>query len=334
MAERNNYFDYVKGILIFLVVLAHGIQYLLYQDKSFFGNVIYKVIYMFHMPLFIAISGYFAYISLNHHSVMKFVVSKIKYILIPLIVWIILNAFMQTGFEESFSFVFFVTKIKNFILSFHIWFLWAIFFYSLLFAFLKFYKLDNKLPVLLMVIVLAILYTRRNSSYIIVSFCPFFVLGYIIPILKLDNVQTKLRKLLPVLAIAFLACFFLWSDNNYVYMNPMGFNNIGYSLFRDVVAIISSILFMYILSFLYERYLGNKVSKILFEVGKNSLGIYLIQDIFFSFVSIYLKEYGMTDIVGILLFVIVTFFVFLLPFFINFLSKRCTIGGWLLFGKR
>jgi fucose 4-O-acetylase-like acetyltransferase len=53
--ERDIKLSNVKGLLIFLVVLGHLLSP--YQDK-FYG--LYLLIYTFHMPLFILLTGYFA----------------------------------------------------------------------------------------------------------------------------------------------------------------------------------------------------------------------------------------------------------------------------------
>ena len=52
--ERNYYIDNIKAIVIFLMVFGH----LLSSFKSIPAQYIYKVIYFFHMPLLIYISGY------------------------------------------------------------------------------------------------------------------------------------------------------------------------------------------------------------------------------------------------------------------------------------
>lgn len=54
MNERQNYWDNVKGILILLVVAAH---FMPCQDEI--SEAVYNGIYLFHMPLFIFISGLF-----------------------------------------------------------------------------------------------------------------------------------------------------------------------------------------------------------------------------------------------------------------------------------
>ncbi|WP_215696960.1 acyltransferase family protein [Clostridium sp. MCC353] len=55
--ERSAYFDNLRFVLIFLVVAGH---FLLPLDKTRFSNNIFYLIYTFHMPCFIFVSGYFS----------------------------------------------------------------------------------------------------------------------------------------------------------------------------------------------------------------------------------------------------------------------------------
>ena len=58
MKERIAYFDNAKFILIFLVVIGHMIDSINPEGQTF--RALYNLIYSFHMPAFIIISGYFA----------------------------------------------------------------------------------------------------------------------------------------------------------------------------------------------------------------------------------------------------------------------------------
>ena len=55
--KRSAYWDNIKGFLILLVVFAHILFQL--QDISFTINGIVDYIYMFHMPVFVFVSGFF-----------------------------------------------------------------------------------------------------------------------------------------------------------------------------------------------------------------------------------------------------------------------------------
>lgn len=60
--ERSAYLDFVKGIAIVLVELGHCIQYgsgqAVINTVSFFEDKLFRLIYSFHMPLFVLVSGY------------------------------------------------------------------------------------------------------------------------------------------------------------------------------------------------------------------------------------------------------------------------------------
>ena len=58
MEKRSAYWDNIKAILIFLVVLGHFL--LAMQKKSVLVEAVYWWIYSFHMPAFVFASGYFA----------------------------------------------------------------------------------------------------------------------------------------------------------------------------------------------------------------------------------------------------------------------------------
>lgn len=56
--ERLFYIDNIKGLLIILVVLGHSIQA---AGLGIETNLINRFIYSFHMPAFMAISGFLSY---------------------------------------------------------------------------------------------------------------------------------------------------------------------------------------------------------------------------------------------------------------------------------
>lgn len=58
MRHRDYYFDNAKFILIFFVVFGHLLRTFI-EDNEMIYNL-YKVIYTFHMPAFILVSGFFA----------------------------------------------------------------------------------------------------------------------------------------------------------------------------------------------------------------------------------------------------------------------------------
>lgn len=57
--KRVFWIDSLKGILMMLVVLGHTIQYIFVD--SFDNNHVWNYIYSFHMPAFMAVSGWLSY---------------------------------------------------------------------------------------------------------------------------------------------------------------------------------------------------------------------------------------------------------------------------------
>ena len=96
--ERDHKFDNIKALLIFLVVLGHSLEYL-YGVKDTYG-ALRAVIYSFHMPAFVFISGYFA--SRSKSSVSEVVV---KY-LVTYLIFNTLFAISPWHVDSPFNFLF------------------------------------------------------------------------------------------------------------------------------------------------------------------------------------------------------------------------------------
>lgn len=82
MNNRNYFIDYVKGILALLVVLGHVII-LRYTYSDYWNSYSTWLIYSFHMPLFIAISGYLTGKDINIISYKQFIKKKAQRLLYP-----------------------------------------------------------------------------------------------------------------------------------------------------------------------------------------------------------------------------------------------------------
>lgn len=62
MTKRIEWVDVVKGLLILTVILGHSIQEsLLVRGISFESDFWRNIIYSFHMPAFMAMSGYLVF---------------------------------------------------------------------------------------------------------------------------------------------------------------------------------------------------------------------------------------------------------------------------------
>lgn len=65
MIKRNKKVDELRGLLMILVVIGHIIQFVTYPE-TFDDNIVFRIIYSFHMPLFMLLSGYVSQIVHPH----------------------------------------------------------------------------------------------------------------------------------------------------------------------------------------------------------------------------------------------------------------------------
>lgn len=90
-SARRPYYDVLKGVLIFLVVFAHGIQFSGGADaaagQTFYDDPLFQAIYAFHMPLFVAISGYFTYRAQDTATMRGKVGRRFRQLIVPVLAW-------------------------------------------------------------------------------------------------------------------------------------------------------------------------------------------------------------------------------------------------------
>ncbi len=169
---RNYHFDNIKALLIFLVVFGHMIEPL--RNIELFEKT-YFIIYSFHMPLFIFISGYFA--RANTKGIKKLALLLIKYEVIYSIVFLILFGAGGDGAPSGTLFDMIIYALQP------IWVLW--FLLSLIcwrFLLIAY----EKHPVAMLVIIGLIIGFnfipfdfRVLSIGRTLSFFPYFLLGYL-----------------------------------------------------------------------------------------------------------------------------------------------------------
>lgn len=104
MNSRNHFLDMAKGVAIILVVIGHTIQY---RNPDFDNQLWFRVIYSFHMPLFIFLSGAVASLWFNPEAfAQKPLLINLKALsirtykaftrlVIPFVCWGLIAAFIQ-----------------------------------------------------------------------------------------------------------------------------------------------------------------------------------------------------------------------------------------------
>lgn len=124
MKERLLYIDCLKGFLILLVVLGHVLQKM-YSPENFDQNLLFRLIYSFHMPLFFMVSGFVTKLnSISFDGLKKKTIKRFKQLIIPFCVWGIIWHFT---FNETTLWGFFREPDCS------LWFLWDLFWITLVF---------------------------------------------------------------------------------------------------------------------------------------------------------------------------------------------------------
>ena len=121
--QMSVYMDNIRGIAIVLVVWGHIIQTMICPN-NFDANVVFRVIYSFHIPLFMFISGVLVY-NPNRKIDEKWLWKKVKTLVIPFISWIFITYFLRREYVNRSI----IEVFKEVIASPDnaMWFLWILF---------------------------------------------------------------------------------------------------------------------------------------------------------------------------------------------------------------
>jgi len=132
--SRDHGLDAIKALATLLVIVGHVIQY---TNADFDNSIFFRVIYSFHMPLFMFISGYL----IPREVSAGFLASKFKQLVVPFILWgallIFLNNFSAIkagGVDVLFD------RIRQVVMhpdNGGLWFLWVLFLNFLVFTLLE-----------------------------------------------------------------------------------------------------------------------------------------------------------------------------------------------------
>ena len=199
--ERLLQFDALKSFAIFLVIYGHCIQYLL--STNYTDEIIYLIVYSFHMPLFMMLSGFFAY-SAMERPFLSSIYIKARQLLLPLCTVCLLAStihFLNFTAEDNF--------IKSFFNKFctSLWFLKTAFscfvFSKIVFWFIKLHFISNNKCLKLFILIISIIITQiipflnTNIKYFTVNIGTMY-LAFIIGLFIKKHWDTLMETSIPV----------------------------------------------------------------------------------------------------------------------------------------
>ena len=228
--KRDLYYDSIKFLLICLVIIAHVFEIQRGNDKI--STSLYNFIYLFHMPLFIFISGLFT----KNIDKRKLISGNIKIMETYIIFQLFFYALIF--FNKSNS-----LKIDNFLdvliqPYFALWYLLSLVFWRTI---IYFFRSIRPLPIIVLSIAISLLAGFHPSigfelslSKTLVYF-PFFVLGHYC---STDTIE-KIRKIpnylsMSILAAALILSYIFLDDNTYkLITGGRSYYETGYSVINS-----------------------------------------------------------------------------------------------------
>lgn len=293
--KRDISLDIAKGILIFLVVWGHSIQfgfgYEYGESYSCLKDWIFRMIYSFHMPLFMAISGYLFYYS-NRKPFKKVMFSRLKSIGIPYLVYctimaIILIPTVQMGGE---FFLFLNTYKSGF------WFLPSVLFNCMTVTVLTLISKKRQIIIALLLFSVTLYIIIPNDiidgKYTCMYTC--FVTGYLFNMLRSKSFTiNKHYFVIPIAITASIICSMYYDGSMYTYSDNETLNLrwVRDEIGRYITRIVGSISFMYIIG--WHELLPEWLKKIICSLSRYSLGVYCTTTIM---LTIYYKILGNTGV--------------------------------------
>ncbi len=257
--SRSAYWDNIKGFLIILVVFAHC---LFEWQNSPLNNLLVDAIYMFHMPAFVFVSGYF---SESEHSRSFFPMMNL------FVAFILLNGFFML--REIFSVGNFPSAVEPY---FSAWYLIALIVWRLTIPFLE--RIRNILPHLILISIVAGFWADINLEFAavkIVVFFPYFMAGYLFSRETAAKLQSKKFFPLGLILLVLTICAGVFSYETFNLTDrdllPNSYANIDGLFGRISLLIVASLAIVTLLISSVEKNIP-----LLTKAGKNSLAIYLL----------------------------------------------------------
>lgn len=275
---RSTYWDTVKALLIFLVILGHVVQYFMYVSNSnegFWSDPVFKGIYMFHMPLFMLVSGYFAAKSIAKHG-QQAVTRYLKRLALPCVgmggVLILLKGVLD-GCAT-------------------LWFLIVVFECVVFYTIMQWKQAWwHKSIMFILPIPLAILCGRTPyismlwpHTYQFTYLWPVFVLGAFMAHLKFTPQHINWKWILfPAL---YIIAFYFFQPDWYVYRKPLTFDIdcLLIDIYRTAAAIVGCGTVLWASKHIHS-FIGKYA--IVQKVGQTTLAIYVLQSLFFLYFQLF-----------------------------------------------
>ena len=286
MSTKRLYkFDNIRFFLMFLVILGHFLEI-----AKGYGNtcLLYRIIYLFHMPAFIFVSGYFAKYNpkkILFQLICPYVIFQFLYQLFDFYV-------LNTDTDKKLMFQF---TTPYWIL----WYLLVMILYYFMIPFIDTGKKSIKYLILVCSVLLSLLngYDISIGYYLSLSrfftFLPFFLAGYYAG--HDDTIRNKLEdyagrhwfRILQIISVCF-ACFYIWKNkkiNAFALYGSCSYSAAKYNFMSKLLLLLFAFVGISFLFFVLFR--SNRKLPVISCVGSHTMPIFLLHGFFVKLIGKY-----------------------------------------------
>ena len=352
--KRSITFDYLKLFAIYLVLWGHCIQQLRSYDNPM--DSVYLIIYSFHMPLFMMVSGYFSLSSLDLPLGM-FVKKKAVQLLLPCVTWGLIAYIVRKNLDSPKLST--TTDIIDYAIN-AFWFLKSLFMcYVLAYIFKRcrtsLMKLNGWpsqcLSGTVLLLTLTISQMACFNDYRLWYMYPCFLLGMMLR--RRPNYLSLASCFWFPIGIVFLAMLVMWNGKifstnslfiiilkNIVAGNFSDYQAIelgGFNLYKLVIGFVGSITFIGLFHHLFQECKDS--STFLCRMGQYTMEVYILQVIILENI---IRSHVSLDNMGVLCYdfiftpmmaFAVLFVCILITKLTYLVAKDCAILRTILWGK-
>ncbi len=270
--KRIAYWDNLKAFLIFAVVLGHFLIDI--KGRGAGLNALFDYIYIFHMPAFVLVSGFFSksYIKKGAPQVGKLFGFLILFVIFKVALWI--ESIILTGQYVKLDLIF---------TSNAPWYLFALFIWYLLLPALV--KLGRNKAIIGTILFSILMPLNEGVDYLfsasrIIIFLAFFVIGYYFDYNWIEKLKTILFKVLSAIYLMGLAVFVYFNQGIFEKFGPILYASHSYSSIKTSlwIALLAKVIWfvLVIVTILAIMILCPKKKMFFTYVGQGTLSIFII----------------------------------------------------------
>ena len=249
---------------------------------DFFNDNFFKVIYSFHMPLFMLLSGYVSYWGSNKRLV-DIILRRLRGVGIPLLVWGTFD-YVVHGISSN-NLVFSIGNWFHSVIA--IWFLWAVLCASILVSVIHKFQIRSFAKYLIMILS-AVIWVKIPEGTMIGFVYPYFVIGYAMNEFKLLENVTYKKMIQPICGVIWIVLLAFYKKIHFIYISGMTWKiqevgllgQITIDIYRYLIGLVGCIAAIVVMKWLFCVGSQKKIDfSIIERFGQHTLEIYILQRI-------------------------------------------------------